>query len=186
MKIDNQLVQLVNARLQDLKFEIDTIGYLLNIEEDKELFEDFAKIDIGKSLEENFPQTTIEVEVEFENEDGDIESGMEFQLEDIPYESRTMYAIKTIMKDMKVSDSNGILNMISERSNIEIADLEDAVKLYENVENDIKHVLQTDMVKNFLSGKGLDEQSQINIDFVKDDVLYSVMRVLGIKSEELK
>lgn len=182
MQINNQLVELVNARLQDLKFEIDTIGYLLNIEEDKELSEDFAKIDIGKSLEENFPQSTIEIEVE--NEDGEIE--VETQLEEIPYESRTMYTIKTIMKDMKANNSQDIVNMISDRASVKIETLENAVKLYENVENDIKHVLQTDMVKDFLVSKGLDEQSQISIDFVKDDVLYSVMRVLGIKSEELK
>lgn len=164
MKITNNLVSLVNARLQDLKFEIDTAGYLQNIEEDRELSEGFAEVDISKSLRESRPE----------------------EEEEIPYEVRTMYTIKTIMKDMKVVDSAGIIKMVSERSGKELSNLEDMVKLYEATEDDVKHVLQTDMVKNFLVSKGLDEQSQIHIDFVKDEVLVSVMKVLGINPEEMK
>lgn len=170
MKITDQLVQLVNARLQDLKFEIDTIGYLQNIEEDTELSEDFTKLDIAVSLREQIPTIPDEDGVEVE----------------IPYETRSMYAIKNIMKDMGVIDSTGILAMVGKRSGTELPDLQAIVKLYESVENDIKHVLQTDMVKNYLVTKGLDDNSQIGIDFVKDDVLESVMKVLGINSEELK
>lgn len=181
MEINDTLVGYVNARLRDLKFEIDTIGYLQNIEEDEELSSDFVKIDITKPMEENFPQATIEVEVE--NEDGEIE--IETQLEEIPYESRAMFTIKNIMKDMRVSASKDIIEMISNRANMKLETLQDVVSLYESTENNIKHVLQTDMVKNFLISKGLDEQSQISIDFVKDEVLLKVMKVLGIKQEEL-
>lgn len=181
MKINDQLLILVNARLRDLKFEIDTVGYLQNIEEDTEMSTDFAKIDISKSMEENFPQATIEVEVE--NEDGEIE--VETQVQEIPYESRAMFTIKSIMKDMKVSNSNDIIKMVANRSSKELSTLQDLVSLYETVENDVKHVLQADMVINFLVSKGLDEQSQINVDFVKDEVLLNVMKILGINSEEL-
>lgn len=170
MKITDNLVQLVNARLQDLKFEIDTIGYLQNIEEDSELSEDFSKLNISIPLREQIPAILDEDGVEVE----------------IPYETRSMYAIKSIMRDMRVTDSNGILNMVSERSGTELPDLEAIVKLYESTEKDVKYVLQTDLVVSFLVEKGLDENSQISIDFVKDEVLGSVMRVLGIKLEELK
>jgi hypothetical protein len=170
MKITDNLVLLVNARLQDLKFEIDTVGYLQNIEEDVELSRDFAEVDPNIPLREVYP-------LEYDPDDNELE---------IPYEVRTMFAIKNILKDMGQSDSKGIIQMVANRSGKELNNLEDLVKLYESVEYNIKNVLQTDMVKNYLIEKGLDEQSQINIDFVKDDVLQSVIETLGINSEELE
>jgi hypothetical protein len=170
MKITDQLVLLVNARLQDLKFEIDTVGYLQNIEEDAELSRDFAEVDPSVPLREVYP-------MEYDPDGNELE---------IPYEVRTMFAIKSILQDMGQSDSKGIIQMVTNRSGKELNNLADLVKLYEATEYDIKNVLQTDMVKNYLVEKGLDEQSQISIDFVKDGVLQSVMETLGINSEELK
>jgi hypothetical protein len=170
MEITDKLVLTVNARLQDLKFEIDTIGYLQNIEEDRELSEDFAKLDTAVSLREQIP-TILD------------EDGAEIE---IPYETRSMYAIKNIMKDMGVNDSIGILKMVGKRSDTELPDLQAIVKLYESVENDVKHVLQTDLVLNFLVGKGLKTYEADAVDNVKNNVLQSVMKVLGINSEELK
>jgi hypothetical protein len=170
MKITDQLVLLVNARLQDLKFEIDTVGYLQNIEEDTELSRDFAEVDPSTPLREVYP-------LEYDPDGNEIE---------IPYEVRTMFAIKNILRDMGQFDSQGIIQMVANRSGKELNSLEDLVKLYEDTEYNIKNVLQTDMVKNFLVEKGLESYSVKDIDEVKDNVLESVMETLGINSEELK
>lgn len=168
MKITDKLVQLVNARLQDLKFEIDTVGYLQNIEEDAELSNDFSNLDASIPLANQYAVVVTEGE----------------EVDEIPSEIRTMYAIKRILNDMGQKDSQGIISMVASRSGVELNTLADMVKLYESTENDIKHVLQTDLVKDFLVSKGL--VSVEPIDIIKDQVLESVMETLGINSEELK
>ena len=104
MKITDKLVQLVNARLQDLKFEIDTVGYLQNIEEDAELSKDFVNLDITVPLANQYA-----VVVSTEGE----------EIDEIPYEVRTMYTIKRILADMGQEDSQGIIQMVANRSGIE-------------------------------------------------------------------
>lgn len=169
MKITDKLVQLVNARLQDLKFEIDTVGYLQNIEEDAELSNDFANLDITVPLANQYA-----VVVSTEGE----------EVDEIPYEVRTMYTIKRILADMGQENSQGIIRMVANRSGVELNTLKDLVELYESTENDVKYVLQTDVVKDFLVSKGL--VSVEPIDIIKDEVLQSVFETLGINSEELK
>ncbi len=171
MKITDKLVQLVNARLQDLKFEIDTVGYLQNIEEDSELSNDFANLDISIPLDNQYA-----VVVSTEGE----------EVDEIPYELRTMYTIKRILADMGQKDSQGIIRMVADRSGVELNTLKDLVELYESTENDIKHVLQTDVVAKFLANKGLNGSTSLDIDIIKNKVLQSVFEVLGINSEELK
>lgn len=171
MKITDKLVQLVNARLQDLKFEIDTVGYLQNIEEDAELSNDFSNLDINIPLANQYA-----VVVSTEGE----------EVDEIPYELRTMYTIKRILADMGQEDSQGIIRMVANRSGIELNTLQDMVKLYESTENDVKHVLQTDVVAFYLLEKGLSTDSMEDIDNVKVSVLQSVFETLGINSEELK
>lgn len=171
MKITDKLVQLVNARLQDLKFEIDTVGYLQNIEEDAELSNDFANLDITVPLANQYA-----VVVSTEGE----------EVDEIPYEVRTMYTIKRILADMGQENSKGIIAMVANRSGVELNTLKDLVELYESTENDVKYVLQTDVVLNFLISKGLGDSAFIDIDLIKSEVLQSVFETLGINSEELK
>ena len=171
MKITDKLVQLVNARLQDLKFEIDTVGYLQNIEEDAELSNDFNNLDITVPLANQYA-----VVVSTEGE----------EVDEIPYEIRTMYTIKRILNDMGQKDSQGIISMVANRSGIELNTLKDLVELYESTENDVKYVLQTDVVLNFLISKGFGDSAFIDIDLIKSEVLQSVVETLGINSEELK
>ena len=171
MKITDKLVQLVNARLQDLKFEIDTVGYLQNIEEDAELSNDFSNLNISIPLANQY---AVVVSTE-----GD-------EIDEIPYELRTMYTIKRILADMGQEDSQGIVRMVANRSGKELNTLKDLVELYESTENDIKHVLQTDVVTNFLVSKGLCDSAFLDIDSIKFEVLQSVFETLGINSEELK
>lgn len=170
MKITDKLVQLVNARLQDLKFEIDTVGYLQNIEEDAELSNDFSNLNISIPLANQYA-----VVVSTEGE----------EVDEIPYELRTMYTIKRILADMGQEDSQGIIRMVANRSGVELNTLKDLVELYESTENDVKHVLQTDVVINFLAERGLKKYIVSDIDNLKIEVLQSVFEVLGINSEEL-
>lgn len=170
MKITDKLVQLVNARLQDLKFEIDTVGYLQNIEEDSELSSDFGNLDISRPLVDQYAVVATD----------------DKEIDEIPQEIRTMYAIKRILSDMGQDDSQGIIRMVASRSGVELNNLEEMVKLYESTENDVKNVLQTDVVQIFLESKGLRAYESAPIDIVKNEVLQSIFETLGINSEELK
>jgi hypothetical protein len=157
MKITNDLVQTFNARLQDLHFELQTIGMLEAIEDN------LASIEIFTSMT---PETVLS-----EGDDREL-----FQ----------MRMLKTIMRDMKVSDANGVIQMIATRAGVVLNDMDDVKDLYQKVENDIKNILQTDLVMQYLEGLGLSESARIEIDFVKTGKLEELAKVLAIKNEEIK
>lgn len=157
MKITDKLVHLFNARLQDLMFELQTIGMLEVIEGDEESNESFAKITPEDKLAEDDGQELYQ-----------------------------MRMLKTVLRDMNVTDSNGIIQMIATRSGVVLNDMDDVKALYQKVEDDIKNILQTDVVVRYLESLGLSENTKIEIDFVKTNKLEELAKILAIKNEELK
>lgn len=157
MKITDNLVQLFNARLQDLLFELQTIGMLESIESDIESKESFAKITPDSELTEDDGQELYQ-----------------------------MRMLKTVLRDMKVQDSKGVIQMISDRSSIILNDMDDVKNLYQNVEEDVKNILQVDRVMQYLDTLELSESTKIEIDFVKSNKLEELAKVLAIKGDEIK
>ncbi len=157
MKITDNLVQLYNARLQDLMFELQTIGMLEAIEGEVDLKKEFADIT---------PETVLD---EYDND-----------------ERHQMRMLKTVMRDMKVTDTNGVIKMIATRSGLVLNDMDDVKNLYRKTEDDLKSILQVDHVMRYLDTLGLSENTKIEIDFVKSNKLEELARVLAIKGEELK
>lgn len=157
MKITDKLVHLFNARLQDLMFELQTIGMLEVIEDDEESKELFDGVNSEDILTEHDSQDLYQ-----------------------------MRMLKTVLRDMNVTDSNGVIQMIATRSGVVLNDMDDVKVLYQKVEDDIKNILQTDIVVRYLESLGLSENTKIEIDFVKTNKLEELAKILAIKNEELK
>lgn len=157
MKITDKLVHLFNARLQDLMFELQTIGMLEVIEDDEESKELFDGVNSEDILTEHDSQDLYQ-----------------------------MRMLKTVLRDMNVTDSNGVIQMIATRSGVVLNDMDDVKALYQKVEDDIKNILQTDVVVRYLESLGLSENTKIEIDFVKTNKLEELAKILAIKNEELK
>jgi len=158
VKITDNLVYTVNARLSDLRFELQTIGMLETIETEPD-------------LKEQFDSVTPETEL----------------TEDDPEELHQMRMLKSVMKDMGVTDSNGVIAMIAKRSQaLLLFDMDNVKDLYHKTEDDVKNILQTDLVVQYLEGLGLSEASRIEIDFIKTSKIQELAKILAIKDEELK
>jgi hypothetical protein len=157
MKITDNLVYTINARLADLRFELQAIGMLETIETEPDLKEQFDSVT---------PETVL--------------------TEDDPEELHQMRMLKSVMKDMNVTDSNGVIAMIEKRSQLKLSDMDDVKDLYHKTEDDVKNILQTDLVVQYLEGLGLSENTRIEIDFIKTSKIQELAKVLAIKDEELK
>lgn len=173
MIITDKLIGLVNARLQDLKFELESIGMLETIQDDPELTALFARVDINEPMSEykEMPNRFIEEDEELEPE--------------VPHETQKIYILKTIMKDMKVTNSNDIIKMIADRSGTKLEEMDDVKELYQTTEEHVRSLLQTDMVTNYLISIGLSTYAIVEINKVKDKKFEELFKVLGIQTQEL-
>ncbi len=173
MKITDNLVLTVNARLQDLKFELESIGMLETIEDDSELKALFDSIDINKSLSyyKEMPTRKAQEDEELEPE--------------VPFETQQIYVLKTIMKDMKVENASGIIQMIANRSGEDLKEMDDVKKLYQTTEDHVRSILQADHVTDYLISVGLTTYAIEEINKVKDKKLNELFKVLGIQTKEV-
>lgn len=184
MKINDNLVGLFNARLQDLRFEVETAGTLFNIEEDEELTNEFNQLDITKSLREQFPVEYRMVEREGLDENDEPYTYEEEEEVEIPYETRGMFVLKQIIHDMNLKKGSEVLDMISKRAGIKLKDIQDAVKLFQETEEHVKLILQTDYVVNYLVSLGLTSYALHEIQKVKDSKLNELCKILAIETKE--
>lgn len=169
MKINNQIVEALNAGLADLFYEVGLLSRLENFQSDKKLKE-FIETKFERKMQAD---TVI-------HEDGSIEV---IETELVSDEESLRDSLVNAMEQVGVKSSSELMNMLTTRYKTSITGIEYAEALVKELRDDVAAVVQIDNVLSGLIRFGISEDAQEEIEEVRDRVLAELMEVLLVKVE---
>ena len=159
MKINDELLSVVNARFADLMFEVGILGRL----------EDFMT---RAELDAYFAQTFEKEQIK--DIDGEV-------LEELTSdEEKIQQAFKRALEEIGVADRDELLAFLSSKLKTPVNDLDDVKVIVQQVKDDLTNVLQLDRVSDSLVKFGAKKATLKDIEKIKVNTLTRLFGSLGI------
>ena len=172
MRINNQIVEALNAGLADLFYEVGLLSRLVNFESDEKL-EEFINTEFERRIEMT----------SYVHEDGTVEL-LENEL--VSDEESLRDSLVSAMGQVGVKNSQELMDMLTSRYKTRIIDLETAQAMVKELRDDVAAVVQIDSVLNGLIRFGISSDTQDDIETTRDVVLRDLMEILLVKVEPTK
>lgn len=163
MKINDEMLSLINAKFEDLMFEVGILGRL----------EDYTT---RAELDEYFAQT-------FEKElvkdiDGEV-------IEELTSdEEKLQSAFKRALEEIGVVDRDELLVFLSNKLKQPVKDLDEVKEVIQVIKDDLTNVLQLDRVSDSLDRFGAKAATLKDVEKIKNKTLVRLFGSLGIEVKE--
>lgn len=165
MKINDQLLGVVNARFEDLMFEVGILGRLEDFQTKTELDSYFAQ--------------TFEKE-QIKDIDGEV-------IEELTSdEEKLQEAFKRALNDIGVADRDELLAFLSNKLKQPVNDLDEVKEVVQVIKDDLTNVLQLDRVSDSLGKFGAKAATLKDVEKIKKNTLKRLFGSLGIEEKEVE